>query len=374
MTTAPFSPKLTLPRRKSKLFLRDSRARVADVPRAGEELSPDMTQDGRCREKLAAELMLVAALAIMLGAADRLPGQEPWQLAETTKALYRGDAVRAAALAERYLKVHPGSPAALILLARAEMAQAEYISAYRHLWKALRADPKNIDALYYLAHTCLSLSHVEHQALYALAPDSARVHQLLAESYQAQENTASAEEEYLAALQAAPESPEVLNSLGDLKRLQFKFDEAITYYARAAAIRPRDYVSAYGLGACYLYLHKPERAVEYLRRALAIEPDSAPARLALGDALLRAGAADEAVTELKAAVAVRPDMRQAYTLLARAYRRLGQSREAEEALRKSNELAEAESRARQELLTSDDLDIGASAPDSAAPPPAGPKE
>jgi Tfp pilus assembly protein PilF len=200
------------------------------------------------------------------------------------------------------------------------------------------------------------------------------VHQLLAESYQAQENTASAEEEYLAALQAAPESPEVLNSLGDLKRLQFKFDEAITYYARAAAIRPRDYVSAYGLGACYLYLHKPERAVEYLRRALAIEPDSAPARLALGDALLRAGAADEAVTELKAAVAVRPDMRQAYTLLARAYRRLGHSREAEEALRKSNELAEAESRARQELLSSDDLDIGASAPDSAAPPPAGPKE
>jgi len=333
-----------------------------------------MIRNRPVQEKHLAQTVRFVVLAMILVAGGALRADQDAGLAETARALYRGNALQAAALARRYLKVHPGTPAALILLARAEMAQREYQSAYQYLGKVLRANPKNIDALYYLGRVCLNLSQAEHQALYALAPDSVRVHQLLAESYRAQENKARAEEEYLAALRADPRSVEVFNSLGDLKRSQFKFDEATSYYARATEIQPRDYDSAYGLGACYLYRQEPERALEPLRRALVIDPDSAPARLALGDALFRAGEVAEAVTELKAAAALQPDMRQAYTLLARAYRRLGQSQEAKEALKKSNELAQVESRARQRRLASDDLELKPASPDSEAPPPAGPED
>lgn len=316
----------------------------------------------------------VVALLTVLGAASALRGEQEGLLAEGTRALYRGDPVAAGALARKHLKTHPGASAGLVLLARAEVAQGKHLSAYQELRKVLRADPMNIDALYLLGRVCLLLSQAEHQALYALAPDSARVHQLLAESYQVQHNRAKAEEEYLAALRADPRSVEVLNALGELKRTQFHFDEALAYYSQAAQIEPRNYDSAYGLGVCYLYQEDITRAVEGFRRALALDPDSAPGRLALGDALLRAGQTTEAVAELKAAAALRPDMRQAYTLLARAYRRLGQLQEAEEARKKSDELTQKERAFREEDFSTDGLGTAEVPPSPEANPPVGPEQ
>ncbi len=301
-------------------------------------------------------------------------GEQPPALRESSRALYQGSYERAASLAGDYLKAHPDAPVALILLARAEIAQGKYQLAYQELQKALRANSKNLDALYYLGRLCGILSQIEYQQLYALAPDSARVHQLLAESYRAQENAAKAEEEYKAALKADPRSVEVLDALGDLERSQFRFDEAISYYSRVAEMEPRDYDSAYGLGACYLYLQKLQRAIERFRRALTLDPDSAAARLALGDALLRAGQPAAAVTELKSAAALEPNMRQAYTLLGRAYHRLGQLREAEEALKKANELTQREIETSQGTLTSKDLISAPPIPPSSAGQPTGPDD
>ncbi len=299
------------------------------------------------------EWALVAV--VWLVAVIPLRGQQPPALAEGTRALLRADYRKAASLTEGYLKAHPESVKARILLARAEMAQGEYDSAYRNLRNVLDANPQNVDALYYLGWVCFALSQAEHQKLYALAPDSPRVHQLLAESYRARQDVSKAEEEYLTALKASPNSVEILDELGNLKRSQFKFDEAITYYSRALEISPRDYTSAYGLGASYLYKQEAARAVEYFRRAVAADPNSPAARLALGDALWRAGEAAEAIEELKAATALEPDMRQAYTLLARAYNTLGQSQAAEAALKKAEDLTQKDKEEREALIFSDDL-------------------
>jgi len=284
-------------------------------------------------------------------------------LEKSTRALYRGDFAEASSLAANYLKTHPQAPAALILLARSEMAQGNYDSAYQRLLKARRFDPRNIDALYFLAQVCRILSQAEYQALYEMAPDSERVHQLLAESYRAQQNVAKAKEVYQAALRFNPQSVEILDILGNLNRSEFRFQEAVSFYSRASEIAPRDYDSAYGLGACYLYLQQNDEAIKHLQRAVAIDPESAPARLALGDALLRIGKAAEAVEELKAAATLEPKMRQAYTLLARAYEKLGRNDEASEALRKSNELSRLESKAREGNLAASDPD-GPSSADS----------
>lgn len=306
--------------------------------------------------------ILLGGLTVALALALPLGAQEAPEVTEGTRALYRNDYGHARALAAKYLEAHPEDSSARILLARAEIARGQYEPAYEALQKALDSDPSNVDALYYLERLSTVLSQIQFQQLLAIAPGSWRAHQLLADSYLAQEHNGEAEREYQAALAINPQSVEILDALGELKRSEFKFDEALNYYGRAAKLAPRDYTSAYGIGACELYKQDPQRAIGGLRRAVAIDPRSAAAHLALGDALLRAGQTAAAVVELKAAIALIPRMRQAYTLLARAYQKLGQSQEAERALLRERELAQEDIGARQGHLT----------PDSAVRPPGPP--
>ncbi|HEY7181241.1 MAG TPA: tetratricopeptide repeat protein [Blastocatellia bacterium] len=259
-------------------------------------------------------------------------------MSESVRALYQGDPRRAAELAEKRLRQYPNDAPERVVLARAELAQGDFQGAYRELRTALASDPRNIDALYYLAIVAKALSQQEYQRLYELAPDSARVHMLMAEAALAQENPTEAEAEFQAALKASPDSIEVLTALGELKRSQSKFDEAIAYYAQAEGVGPLNYSIAYGLGACYTYKQERVRAVEYLRKAAAFAPDSAAGRFALGNALYQDGQAEAAIPELKAALELDPQLKQAYFMLGRAYQKLGRQTEAKAAFGKLDEL------------------------------------
>lgn len=273
-------------------------------------------------------------------------------LKEGFRAYYRGDYSTAADLARQSSKAQPGTSAPYVLLARAEASLGKAPQAFEALRQALRINPSDTDALYFLGHISTVLSQTEYQRLFAMAPKSARVHQLLAESYRAQENLSKAEEEYQAALLADPNLVEVLNVLGDMKRYEFKFEESISYYTRATKAQPRDYDSAYGLGACQLYLQKPELAVEHFHRALSINPRSSAARLALGDALLRLKRVESAAKELESALQIDPKMRQAYTLLGKAYQQMGQTAKAKEAFAVSQKLIQEEMHGREHRLGS----------------------
>src|SRR5579863_637385 len=263
-------------------------------------------------------------------------------LADATRTFYRGDYAVAAMRAREYLQAHPTAVAARILLARTQIAEGDYQRAYQELVKAVRCNPKNIDALYFLGWVCIALSQAEYRELFQMAPGYFRAHQVLAESYLAEGDNAKSEEEYQAALKANPQALDVLDALGDLKRANLHCDEAVVYYARATELSPHDYDSSYGLGACALSQSRPQLAIAHFRKAVKIDPTSQAARYRLGDALLRVGKPAAAVTELKAAVALEPGMRQAYALLARAYGRLGQSQAAEEALKKELALEQTE--------------------------------
>ena len=263
-------------------------------------------------------------------------------LNESAKALYRGEPERAATLAVTYLKTHPSDPAARVLFARAVLAQGNFQVAYDELQKALKIDPNNIDALYYLSLIATALAQNEFKQLYALAPESDRVHQLLAESFKAQENPVEAENEYLTALKVKPHSLEILVALGELKREQSKFDEAIDYYSQAEHIGPLDYDIAYGLGACYTYKQDHQKALAYFRQAIRFEASSGAAHFALGNVMFQLGQMAEAIVALKTAVTFEPKLRQAYFLLGRAQQKSGQQLAAKAAFRKVDELSQAE--------------------------------
>lgn len=287
-------------------------------------------------------LVLCVAVALWLqGYTAFCSARGTESLAETTQLFYRGQFIDAAAMARRYLKTHPGNPQGSILLGRALLALGNYLGAYSELVRLVHANPRNIDALYYLSKASMLLSQREYQELFRRSPDFYRVHQLVAESYAAQDKKGQAEEEYKRALRTAPPSSELLDALADLEREAFQFNDAARHYRRAAEISPGDYGAWYGSGGCALFNHDFPEAIAYFRKATRIEPRSAAARLALGDALLRNNQSAAAVRELKVATAIQPNMRQAFSLLAHAYARLGQTQLAGEALEHERRLARA---------------------------------
>jgi len=275
-------------------------------------------------------------------------------LTQCTQAFYAGDYSLAEHRAQTYLHTHPANVPVRIVLARAELAQGRPLNAFAELKRALADDPKNIDALYYLSLVSRQLSRSEYERLFSMAPDSFRVHQLLAESALGAQNPAEAEDQFKKALEQNPHSAEVLLSLAELKRSQSKFDEAISYYTQAGQNGVLSYDIAYGLGACYTYKQDYPEAVQWLRKAAALAPDLAAGRFALANALYQLGQFEAAIAELQASLRLEPRMRQAYFLLGRAYAKLGRQEEAKAAVRKLDELNRA--------------DVPAQAPERAAPP------
>ncbi|HKW65124.1 MAG TPA: tetratricopeptide repeat protein [Candidatus Acidoferrum sp.] len=288
-------------------------------------------------------LMFLWLLASLIMPPSRSYGQgQPPALAETTKALYGRDYELAVQLAEKHLHKYPKDVPVRVVLARAQLALGKLQEAFGELQKALAVEPKNIDALYYLSLVSKELSQREYQRLFSMAPDSARVHQLLAEAAQAAENTSKAEEEFQKVLEANPHSVEVATELAELKRSKSKFDEAIGFYMQAEKSGPLTYDVAYGLGACYTYKQDYPQAIEWLRKAVALAPDSTAGRFALGNALFQDGQTEAAIPDLKEALRLEPRMRQVYFLLGRAYSKLGRQEEARAAIKKLDELNRSE--------------------------------
>lgn len=331
----------------------------------------------RCIGRPCLAIAVAALIAIVWLSPVGLAADRADSLAESQRVLYAGDPVKAAAIAEQYLAAHPDSAAGRVSLAQAKMAVGDFDLAYRQLSEAVRVDPNNVDALYHLGKLCTILAQRENEQLFKMAPDHYRVHQLMAESYAAQQNIPQAEEAYQRALKANPKSVAILNALGDLKRRELgaaesaldapaasRYDEAITYYSQAVKLDPANYDAHYGLGVCYLNSDKATPAIEHFRKAVQADPRSAVAHLGLGRAMMSAERPAEAVEELNTAVRLEPRMRQGFFLLGRAYQMLGKTDLAREALTKERELRQAEFEAAQDALSAG----GAAAPSSQSQP------
>ena len=264
-------------------------------------------------------------------------------MAEYARAFDRGDYPGAITLARRRIAAAPADVGAQIVLARAEAALGRFEAAYQGLRKVLAREPRNTDALYYVAILGGVLAQAEYDRLLALAPDSPRAHQLRGDLYQAQERPSDAETEYKAGLAKGPASLDLLLALGDLTRHQARFEEALAYYERAQQVSPRHYDVLYGLGVAHSYQRDYAPAIASFREALAIDPSSAPAHLALGHALLQSGQAAAAVPELERAAALEPKMLQAHYLLGRAFTTLGRSQEAAAVFEKVKTLSQSQS-------------------------------
>ncbi len=179
---------------------------------------------------------LLASGGPLLGAQPR-PAAPEIGIAAASRALSSGDPDRALQLATAYLKQHPSDPRGHVLLARIHMDANRLDPAYREVRRALAADARDVDALYYQGLIAGRLAQAQFDRLEAIAPQSPRLHQLLAESLDAQDRRAAAETEYEAALAVRPEMLEALLGLARLRRIRLACEEAMPLYEKAEALR-----------------------------------------------------------------------------------------------------------------------------------------
>lgn len=279
---------------------------------------------------------ILALLALAATAAD-----QPGDLARCAVDLDREDYASAIRGAQSFLRLHPESVPARVLLARAYMGLNNGIAALSELHSALLREPDSIDALYYLSKLAGVLSVQEFGTVGRKAPDSARMHQIRAETLEAQKDAAGAEREYLVALEKRPGTAYIMNALGDLKRHERQYSEALLWYEKVIAKDPDNYDALYGAGASYQLLRQPD-ALPLLRRALKVDPSSVAAKMALGEALLMTNNAAEAVTFLEQAVKADPNLRLLQFFLGRAYQLVGRKEESRLAFERSRVLAAQE--------------------------------
>ena len=270
------------------------------------------------------------AKAARKSAAAPVPDSAAAAVAAANSALAAGDLDRAATLAAGHLKQHPRSAAARVVVARVHIARGELDAAWRELHRAAVEQPRDVDVLYYLGQVSGQLAADQFERLAQQSPMPARGHQLLAESFEAQERRSDAEREYAAALAINPDLLEALLGLARLQRIRLDCDGAKALYARAEAIRPT-FDAAYGIGACLLREQDHEAARAQFERAVARDRRSAIALVGLGSALLGLNRAAEAITPLERAVAIEPAMDDGWYVLGRAYQAAGRTGQAQQA-------------------------------------------
>jgi tetratricopeptide (TPR) repeat protein len=286
------------------------------------------------RVSLAAGLVLANASSV--AAQTRAAAPADTRLTQAAHALSAGDLDRARQLGTAYLKQHPADARALVLMAQVEMARDNYDAAYDALEAALKADPRNVDALYYLGMVAGTLAQQQFHDLETKAPDSALLHELAAEALVAQDKRPAAEKEYEAALARRPDLLESLLGLARLQRIRLACDTAIPLYERAEAIRPT-FDGAYGRAMCQSLMQDDEAAVKSFEQAIARDPRQAVAWVGLGSSLNKLNRAKEAIAKLQHAIELEPTMGEAYYALGLTYQSAGQTALAQEAFKKAEQ-------------------------------------
>ena len=262
------------------------------------------------------------------------------RLVEAQRALTRGELARAFELGSAYVKANPREASGRVLLARVHLERDELDQAYEELDRALRADPRNVEALAYLGLVSGQLAASAFERLATGAPGSARVLQLQGETFEAQDRRSDAEIAYQAALNVQPDLLDALLPLAKLKRIRLACEEAIALYERAEAVKPT-FDSAFGLGFCLAYMQDDAAAITRYGQAVKRDPTAAVAWSGLGAALVKVGRTTDGIAALKRAVALEPGMSEPWYVLGMAYQRTGDAVLSREAFAKAEQLRAA---------------------------------
>ena len=213
-----------------------------------------------------------------------------------------------------------------------------------------KRNPRDVDVLYvnYRIHTDLASESRDKLAL--IAPDSARMHQLLAQHLVSAGNIKEAAAQYREALRIDPRLPGAHFELGEAILEDSTSDEgqreAQKEFETALALNPSDARSECRLGALSSLRGDAGAAMQHFSRAAELDPHDAEAHVGLGKVLASTGQVEKALDHLLTAVRLDPLNAQAHFRLSQLYRRMGRGSDAEQERARFEDLHNARDRLR----------------------------
>ena len=235
-----------------------------------------------------------------------------------------------------------GRATRLSISAQAKLAEAEFrLERYQsalHTAKLLRArDPQGGWGLYWLSKAHDAVAEECFLKLGTLNPDSARVHQILAEHYRTLQDYPQAKTEYDKAIRLAPASPEAHLGLGIVFSRTGQWKDAEIELKKTLEMSPQSDFARYQLGHVYLEESRWDAAIDQLRQVPQTSTTLLSTRLDLAQAEANANQTSAAVQDLVSIATLDQDG-EVYFRLAPLYRKLGEEAEAREALAKFKHL------------------------------------
>jgi tetratricopeptide (TPR) repeat protein len=213
----------------------------------------------------------------------------------------------------------------------------------------MKMAPTNLDVLFmmYRLHSTIAANALA--TLAKVGPDSARLHEVLAESHASDNDFSGAILEYQRALELDPKLPGLHFELGEAI-LRNGVDEgsqqkAEQEFVLALAENPNDPHSEFELGQIGFMRSDLQGALQHYSRAVQLQPDLVDAQVALGKVLNEMHQPQEAVKHLLLAVHLDPENSSAHYQLSQSYRSLGERDDASREmktfieLRKPNDLS-----------------------------------
>jgi tetratricopeptide (TPR) repeat protein len=220
---------------------------------------------------------------------------------------------------------------ALDALGVAQLRTGKLAEAIGNLQAALAQRPRDPDLMYYLGRATGLLSKQTFDALRASQPDSARAHQILAETYSVLRNIPGAEKEYREAIRLRPATPGLHLELGELYVAASQWDKAEAEFRAETILQPGEAEAAFQLGSALLKEGRIKDARLELDRANGLAPGMPETLYSLGKAASLDGDKPAAEKAWLAVIAIEnetPLAGQAHFGLAGLYRERGNTAKA----------------------------------------------
>src|SRR5256885_9591319 len=171
---------------------------------------------------------------------------------------------------QREISLNPENAEALMWLGITELAAGNPEKAVAPLDKAAELSPKDINILDYRGRAHLLVSKDSYARMYALDPNSWRMHRLSAQIYSESNQHKDAIREYEAAIKLAPQQADLYEELGDEYRKDSNLDLAALAYRKQLELTPRNAVAMYNLGSVLVEQGKARDGVPLLAGAVKI--------------------------------------------------------------------------------------------------------
>jgi tetratricopeptide (TPR) repeat protein len=309
----------------------------------------------RTRAPLAALLLLIAALAPVLGFFNVYGFLFSYVADHWAYLAILPLAAVAAAVWGKWCGQAGFTPwaAAVAILGACAVLTWRQTGAYRDEATLYRAILK-LNPGAWLAHNNLGISLAaagrlpeaiaEYEAALLLNLDNAQAHNNLGNAFNRTGRTAEAIDQYRQALRLEPGFAEANNGLGSVLERDERMREAAAEYREALRLKPTLAEPHINLGNILFQEHQDDAAIAQYQEGLRLNPGSAEAHCGLGTALERKQLIAEAIDQYREALRIAPDLADAHNDLGNALLGQGQTAEAiaqyQEALRIAPYVAE----------------------------------